>query len=197
MKECKYCKSEIKDDAVVCPKCRKSQVSRGFPSWIITVGVVLLLVVAIVVGTSGGSTKDYSVGETGIAKGVEYTVVKAEESTTVDFEDNNGLVKEDPLEDGYKYLNVTIRLKNTNDTKINYSRSNFILLDGQANVLEQKSFIYEDDIHLSSGELEPNASIERDAVWKVKDGTTGLRVRYVEGLTYNTSDYVLQWSLRK
>lgn len=44
MKECKYCKSEINKDALVCPFCRKEQ---KVSSSIMRVIIAVLLIIAI------------------------------------------------------------------------------------------------------------------------------------------------------
>ena len=51
MKKCKYCRSEIDEEAIVCPVCKKNQnQKRNINMIIIIVGIVFILFIILLVG---------------------------------------------------------------------------------------------------------------------------------------------------
>lgn len=48
MKKCKYCKSEMANEAKVCPTCRKDQRVTNNPLWLIPIGLVICFIVFLV-----------------------------------------------------------------------------------------------------------------------------------------------------
>ena len=48
MKECIYCKEEIKKDAKICPHCRKKQYKSKYVNFII-IGIAVLAIIGIVI----------------------------------------------------------------------------------------------------------------------------------------------------
>lgn len=51
MKKCKYCKSEIDEEAIICPVCKRNQNQRrNINMIIIIIGIVFILFMILLVG---------------------------------------------------------------------------------------------------------------------------------------------------
>lgn len=59
MKKCKYCKSEINEEAIVCPICKRNQNQRrNINIVIIIIGVIFIIVILSFIGKEVDKTKD-------------------------------------------------------------------------------------------------------------------------------------------
>ncbi len=59
MKKCKYCKSEINEEAIVCPICKRNQNQRrNINIAIIIIGVIFIIVILSFIGKEVDKTKD-------------------------------------------------------------------------------------------------------------------------------------------
>ena len=85
-KKCKYCKSEIPQDAKICPVCRKKQGPSGC-LLVIEVAVIAFIIFAVLLNMGGTSNekkeevdekKVYGVGDTVENNGIKVTLISAE-----------------------------------------------------------------------------------------------------------------------
>ena len=59
MKKCKYCKSEINEEAIVCPICKRNKNQRrNINIAIIIIGVIFIIVILSFIGKEVDKTKD-------------------------------------------------------------------------------------------------------------------------------------------
>jgi hypothetical protein len=59
MKKCKYCKSEIDEEAIVCPVCKRNQNQRrNINMIIIIIGIAFILFIISLVGKDTEKIKD-------------------------------------------------------------------------------------------------------------------------------------------
>lgn len=117
MKKCKHCQSEIDDKAKICPNCRKKQ---GIPTWIIVIGVIIVL--GAIAGNGGNSTSPENNGNNSNSsnsksetKVIEYQKIDID-TLEADLKNNAAAAK-----DTYngKYLEITGRL-GTIDSDLKY-----------------------------------------------------------------------------
>ena len=60
MKKCKYCKSEINEEAIVCPICKRNQNQRrNINIAIIIIGVIFIIVILSFIGKEVDKTEDH------------------------------------------------------------------------------------------------------------------------------------------
>lgn len=60
MKKCKYCKSEINEEAIVCPICKRNQNQRrNINIAIIIIGIIFIIVIVYIVGKEVDKTEDH------------------------------------------------------------------------------------------------------------------------------------------
>lgn len=59
MKKCKYCKSEIDEEAIICPVCKKNQnQKRNINRIIIIIGIIFIIIVAYMITQDRNETID-------------------------------------------------------------------------------------------------------------------------------------------
>lgn len=194
-KICKYCKKPIDKNAKVCPFCHCKQ---KLPIWVI----ILIFVVGLgILGSIFGSSdpvgsdkkeesqqerrKDFSQHEMVTYKDVNYTIVKVEKTQGTNMFLN-------PRE-GYEYVKVTLRIENNSTSKISYNALDWKMVNADGVEDGWGTITAEDDVNLSSGDLDAGGRVEGVLVWEQKINDDNLRLRYYE--TFISSDYVFQIKL--
>ncbi len=189
MKMCKYCRSEIDKKAKVCPNCKKKQ--PGIAKWII-LGIVAIFIIASIAGSNEENKKeknrkkDFTQSEIATFKDVKYSIVNVEKT-----QGSSQFVK--PKE-GYEYVKVTVKIENTSDEKISYNALDWQMVnsDGQEDAFG--TYTADDDVTLSSGELDAGGKIEGVLVWEQKIGDNNLRLRFYNNALFDKK-YSLQFKL--
>lgn len=185
MKKCKYCQTEIAKKAKVCPNCRKKQ--SHIVRWII-LGVLAVIIIGAIAG--GGDKEDfqkeYKQSDVVTYKDVEYSITKVEKT--------KGSNEYFQAKDGYEYVKVTIKVENKSDKKISYNALDFQMVNGDGVEASVYSITAEDNVQLSSGELDASGKIEGVIIWEQKQGDSGLKVRYYKNVLFD-DDYTFQWTL--
>ena len=185
MKKCKYCQTEIDDKAKICPNCKKKQSHIG--RWIF-----LVILAAIIIGVivSGGKNdnfqRDYNQNDVVTYHDVSYSITGVERTS--------GSNQFFQAKDGYEYVKVKIKIENKSDKKISYNPLDFQMVNGDGAEASTFSITAEDDVLLSSGELDAGGKVEGVIIWEQKQGDTGLKVRYYENVLFD-EDYTFQWKL--
>lgn len=189
MKKCKYCQTEIDKKAKICPNCKKKQTS--ITKWIAII-IILLAVVSCVANLADESKKeetrkkDYMQNEIATYKNVDYSITKVEKT-----QGNNEYIKP---KDGYEYVKVTIKIENKSNEKISYNALDWQMVNEDGVEDAWGTYTGDDDIELSSGELDAGGKIEGTLVWEQKKGDNNLRLRYY----YNAlleDKYTIQFKL--
>lgn len=185
MKKCKYCQTEIDSKAKICPNCHKKQTHSLLR---ILIGIILIFVgIAIISGTKEDNfQKDYSQSEFVNYKDVVYSITSVTKT--------KGSNEFFQAKDGYEYVKVTVKIENNSSEKISYNALNFQMVNGDGVEASFYSITAEDDVLLSSGELDAGGVIEGTIIWEQKEGDNNLRVRYYENVLLN-SDYTFQWTI--
>lgn len=186
MKTCKYCQEEINKKAKICPKCGKKQ---GKKKWLIV--LVVIVVIGIVASMMGGSSeeerqKEYTQNEVASYKDVEYSITKVEKT-----QGNNEYWK--PTE-GYEYVKVTLKIENKSDDKISYNALDWQMVNSDGVEDAWGSITADDDVTLSSGELDAGGVIEGVLIWEQKIGDNNLRLRYYDNVLFD-DEYTFQFKL--
>lgn len=189
MKKCKHCQSEIDKKAKVCPNCRKKQ--SGIGKWIV-LGVVAIFIIAAVSGQSDAEEKeknrkkDFSQTETATYEDVNYSIVKVEKT-----QGTNEYVKP---KDGYEYVKVTLRIENNSSEKISYNSVDWQMVNSDGVEDAWGTYTADDDILLSSGDLDAGGKVEGVLVWEQKINDDNLRLRYYNNVLIE-DEYTLQFKL--
>lgn len=185
MKKCKYCQTEIDKKAKICPKCNKKQAH--IIRWIL---LVLLAIIVIGAITGGGDDnnfqKEYRQNDVVTYKDVNYIIIGVDKT--------KGSNQYFQAKDGYEYVKVKIRIENKSDKKISYNALDFQMVNSDGVEASFYSITAEDDILLSSGELDADGKVEGVIIWEQKQGDNDLRVRYYENVLFD-DDYTFQWAL--
>ncbi len=185
MKKCKYCQKEIDAKAKVCPYCKKKQ--RHIGRWILLSVLLVLILSAMFSGKKEDDfVKDYNQNQSVTYNNVVYSITKVERTkgTNMYFH----------AKDGYDYVKVTIKIENNTDEKISYNALDFQMVNGDGVEASFYSITAEDDVMLSSGQLDAGGIIEGVIVWEQKENDTNLKVRYYENVLFN-NNYTFQWTL--
>ena len=184
MKKCKYCQTEIDDKAKVCPNCRKRQ--SGIGKWII-IGIVAIAIIGIVMSNKEEKErkKDFSQKEIASYKDVNYSITKVEKT-----QGKNQYFKP---KNGYEYVKVTVKIENKSNNKISYNALDWKMVNSDGVEDAWGSFTADDDVTLSSGDLEAGGKVEGVLVWEQKKNDNNLRLRYYE--TIFDKEYKLQFKL--
>lgn len=187
MKKYKHYQNEIDEKANVCPNCNKKQ-SHIFSR------IILGLLAIIIIGVSAGCEdikdsdfqKEYKQSDVVTYKDVEYSITKVEKT--------KGSNKYFQAKDGYEFVKVTFKVENKSDKKISYNALDFQMVNGDGVEASVYSITAENDVQLSSGELDAGGKIEGVIIWEQKKGDTGLKVRYYENVLFD-DEYTFQWTL--
>lgn len=188
MKKCKYCKSDIDKNAKICPNCRKKQ--NNISKWII-IAVLIIIFVPIIVSMTNEENeeksrkKDFNQNEIATYKDVEYSITKVEKT-----QGNNEFVK--PKE-GYEYVKITIKIENKSNEKISYNALDWKLVNENGVEDNWGTYSGDDDIKLSSGNLDPNGKVEGVLVWEQKIGDNNLKLRFYDNIF--DENYTLQFKI--
>lgn len=189
MKKCKYCQSEIDSKAKVCPNCKKKQ-GPHIVRWVI-LGVLLLGLVSCVMSGNDEKEKeskrqkDFTQSEVATYKDVDYSIVKVEKT-----QGTNQFVKP---KDGYEYVKVTLRIENKSNDKISYNALDWQMVNADGQEDAWGTYTADDDITLSSGELDAGGKVEGVLVWEQKKDDNNLRLRYYDNV-FNEG-YTIQFKL--
>lgn len=185
MKKCKYCQTEIDRKAKICPNCHKKQ--SHILRWIL-LGLLSVIIVIAIIGGKGEENfqKEYKQSDTVTYKDVSYSITDVKKTKR-----SNKYLQ---AKDGYEYVKVKIKIENKSDKKISYNALDFQMVNGDGVEASVYSITAEDDVQLSSGELDAGGKIEGVIIWEQKKGDTGLRVRYYKNVLFD-DDYTFQWSL--
>ena len=188
MKKCKYCQSDIDDKAKICPNCRKKQGPKVL-KWVLIAVFGLLLVSCF----SGEDTekevdfkKNYTQNEVVIFNDVKYSIVKVEKT-----QGTNKYVK--PAE-GNEFVKVTLKIENFSDKKITYNALDWQMVNADGVEDAWGTYTADDDITLSSGDLDAGGKIEGVLVWEQKIGDNNLRLRYYDNVLFD-EEYTFQFKL--
>lgn len=188
MKKCKYCQTEIDKKAKVCPNCRKKQ--PGIGKWIV-LGIIAIFVIAAIVGQNEtekeekNRKKDFTQNEIASYENVDYSIVKVEKT-----QGTNEFIKP---KDGYEYVKVTVRIENKSDKKISYNALDWQMVNSDGQEDAWGTYTADDDITLSSGELDAGGKVEGILVWEQKINDNNLRLRYYSSIL--DDKYTLQFKL--
>lgn len=186
MKKCKYCQTEIDSKAKICPNCKKKQ-GPHIVRWVL-IGIIAIAIISAIAG--GGNKeefqKDYSQNDTVTYKDVAYSITKVEKT--------KGSNQYFQAKDGYEYVKVTIKIENKSDKKISYNALDFQMVNGDGQEASVYSITAENDVALSSGELDAGGKVEGVIIWEQKQGDTGLRIRYYNNVLFD-KEYTFQWTL--
>lgn len=194
-KICKYCKKTIDKSAKVCPHCHCKQ---KFPKWVI---ILIVIVVIFVLGGIFGSDeptssdkkgssqqerkKNFTQSEIVTYKDIDYTIVKVEKT-----QGTNMFLKP---HDGYEYVKVTLRIENNSTRKISYNALNWQMINSDGVEDAWGTITAEDDVTLSSGDLDAGGKVEGVLIWEQKINDDNLRLRYYDSII--SSDYTFQFKL--
>lgn len=179
MKRCKYCQEEIKEKAKICPTCGKKQSKK---KWLIILGFIIMIAIIVSVNEKDSEEqmkREYNRDEVVTYKDIEYSIVKVEKT-----QGNNEYWKP---KDGYEYVKATIKINNKSDKKISYNALDWQMVNSSGVEDAWGSITAEDDIMLSSGELDAGGVIEGTLVWEQKIGDDNLRLRYYHNLLFDNS----------
>lgn len=156
---------------------------------------VLALLAIIIVGAVISSNeekekeekrkKDFTQNEIAAYKEVEYSIIKVEKT-----QGSNYFIKP---KDGYEYVKVTLRIENKSNEKIPYNELDWKMVNADGVEDTFGAITAEDDITLSSGQLDPNGKIEGVLIWEQKVGDNNLRLRYYKSMI--DENYTLQFKL--
>ncbi len=184
MKRCKYCQEEINVKAKVCPKCGRKQSGK---KWLIILGVVVLIgVIASSMGGNDNRKKDYTKDEVAVYEDVEYSITKVERT-----QGNNEFWA--PKE-GYEYVKITVKIENKSDGKISYNALDWQMVNGDGVEDAWGAITADDDIELSSGDLDAGGTVEGVLVWEQKIGDNNLKLRYYDNILFD-DNYTIQFDL--
>lgn len=186
MKTCKYCQEEINEKAKICPKCGKEQ---GKKKWLIALGVILAIIVisSIASGSSEEERqKEYAQNETAIYENVEYSITNLEKT-----QGDNEYWKP---KDGYEYVKVTLKIENKSDKKISYNALDWQMVNADGVEDAWGAITADNDVTLSSGDLDVGGVIEGVLVWEQKIGDNNLRLRYYNNILFD-DEYTFQFNL--
>ena len=185
MKKCKYCKTDIDKKAKICPNCHKKQ--SHVVRWIL-LGILGLLILGAIFGGNEDKEfkKEYKQSESVTYKDVKYSITNVERT--------KGSNKFWQAKEGYEYVKVNIKIENLSDKKISYNALDFQMVNGDGVEASVYDITAEEDVMLSSGELDAGGKVEGVIVWEQKKGDTGLRVRYYKNVLFD-DDYTFQWTL--
>jgi len=158
--------------------------------WII-IGIVVIAIIGAVISQKeeeekeANRKKDFTQNETATYKDVEYSIVKVEKT--------KGTNEYFQAKDGYEYVKITVKIENKSNEKISYNSIDWKLVNSDGAEDTFGAITAEDDVLLSSGNLDPQGKVEGVMIWEEKIGDNNLRLRY-----YNTivdKDYTLQFKL--
>lgn len=188
-KKCKYCREDIDKKAKICPNCHKklSHTTR----WII-LGVLILSIIGCSMSQDEADKKEkerkkeFSQNEIATYNDVDYSITKVEKT-----QGNNEYLKP---KDGYEYVKVTIKIENKSDKKISYNSLDWQMVNADGVEDAWGTFTADDDIVLSSGELDAGGKVEGVLVWEEKIGDDNLRLRYYKNLLIDDK-YTIQFNL--
>lgn len=130
--------------------------------------------------------KDYKQNEVVTFKGVNYSITKVEKT--------KGSNEYFQAKEGYEYVKVTIKIENNSDKKISYNALDFQMVNGDGVEASVYSITAEEDVLLSTGELDAGGKVEGTIIWEQKKGDTGLKVRYYENVLFD-DEYTFQFIL--
>ena len=186
MKKCKYCRTEIDKKAKICPNCHKKQ------SHIVRWVILGILAIAIIGAVASGGEKDdnfqkeYKQDETVTYKKVNYSITGVEKT--------KGSNQYFQAKEGYEYVKVKIKIENNSDKKISYNALDFQMVNGDGVEASIYSITAENDVKLSSGELDAGGKVEGVIIWEQKQNDPGLKVRYYNNVLLD-KNYTFQWTL--
>lgn len=183
MKKCKYCKTEIDKKAKVCPNCKKKQTH--IFGWIV-LGILAIIIIGSIAGGKEDFQKDYNQNDIVTYNDVQYSITKVEKT--------KGSNEYFQAKDGYEYVKVTIKIANNSDKKISYNALDFQMVNGDGVEASVYSITAEDDVDLSSGELDAGGKVEGVIIWEQKQNDNNLKVRYYENILFD-DEYTFQWTL--
>ena len=189
MKKCKYCQTDIDKKAKVCPNCKRKQ--PGITKWVV-LGIVAVLFIAGIAGQNDAEKKeaerkkDFSQNEVATYEGVEYSIQNVEKT-----QGSNQFVKP---KDGYEYVKVTLKIENKSDKKISYNALDWQMVNSDGAEDAWGTYTADNDVTLSSGELDAGGNVVGVLVWEEKIGDNNLRLRFYDNLL-SQEKYTLQFKL--
>ena len=188
-KICNHCKTEIPKNAKVCPNCTKKQ--SGIGKWIV-IGIIILIIIGCVANgndekkTEEERQKDFAQNEIATYKDVSYSVTKVEKT--------QGTSQYIKPKDGYEYVKVTLKIENKSKEKISYNALDWQMVNSDGVEDAWGTITVDNDVTLSSGDLDAGGKVEGVLVWEQKIGDNNLRLRYYDNLLFD-KNYTLQFKL--
>ncbi len=205
MKNCIKCGELLSKNATFCPKCKTIQPKKNEP-WKI---VLIVLGVIVLIGVIGNimsdenslssdndtnekqqnnkneNKKDYNQDEIVTYKDVKYSITKVEKT--------QGTNKYSKPKDGYEYVKVTVKIENNSDDKISYNALDWKMVNADGVEDAWGTYTLDDDVTLSSGNLDAGGKVEGVLVWEQKKSDNNLRLRYYHSII--SDDYTFQFAL--
>lgn len=163
---------------------------KKYTKWII-IGVIVLAIVGIALNQKeeeekeAKRKKDFQQNEVATYEDVDYTIVKVEKT-----QGTNEYIK--PKE-GMEYVKVTLRIENKSDKKISYNQIDWKMVNSDGVEDTFGAITAEQDVSLSSGNLDAGGKVEGVLIWEQKINDDNLRLRYYKTIT--DKDYTLQFKL--
>lgn len=189
MKKCKYCGTEMDNNAKICPNCKKKQSKKGK---LIVLGVIALIIVGAVIANNDekkkeeSRKKEFAQNEVATYKDVNYSIIKVDKT-----QGNNEFLK--PKE-GNEYVKVTIKIENNSKEKISYNALDWQMVNSDGVEDAWGSITTDDDKILGSGELDAGGKIEGVLIWEQKKNDNNLRLRYYDNVLFDKK-YTLEFKL--
>ncbi|MEG2283554.1 MAG: DUF4352 domain-containing protein [Bacilli bacterium] len=95
---------------------------------------------------------------------------------------------------GYEYVKVTLKIENKSDKKISYNALDWQMVNADGVEDAWGTYTADNDIMLSSGELDSNGKIEGVLIWEQKTGDSNLRLRYYNNALFD-SKYTIEFKI--